>query len=100
MPFWEARWLNGVAPKDLAPNLYKQARFKYRAVFTEVTSYKWISNLRELGTQSLLDEFALLYTTLNSIVLNNEKDKAHWRWTSNGEYSAASTLHNSWGQLV
>lgn len=27
-PFWEAKWLNGVAPKTLAPNLYKKARFK------------------------------------------------------------------------
>lgn len=21
-PFWEARWLQGMAPKDLAPNLF------------------------------------------------------------------------------
>jgi hypothetical protein len=26
--FWEARWLNGSSPKDLAPGLYNQARFK------------------------------------------------------------------------
>jgi len=24
--FWEIRWLQGVAPKDLAPNLYNQAK--------------------------------------------------------------------------
>lgn len=29
MPFWEAKWLNGAAPKDLAPNLYNIARCKY-----------------------------------------------------------------------
>jgi hypothetical protein len=33
-PFWEARWLHGAAPKDLAPNLYKIARFKSRLICT------------------------------------------------------------------
>jgi hypothetical protein len=31
-PFWEARWLQGLAPKDLAPSLYNSARFKTRSV--------------------------------------------------------------------
>jgi hypothetical protein len=35
-PFWEACWLEGAAPKDLAPNLYRRARFKGRSVFEEV----------------------------------------------------------------
>jgi hypothetical protein len=34
-PFWEANWLQGVSPKMLAPNLYKQAHFKYRTVLKE-----------------------------------------------------------------
>jgi hypothetical protein len=34
-PFWEARSINGVATKELAPNLYKQARFKSRTVHKE-----------------------------------------------------------------
>jgi hypothetical protein len=37
-PFWKARWLQGLAPKDLAPNLYKLARFKSRSVHTELTN--------------------------------------------------------------
>jgi hypothetical protein len=27
-PTWEAKWLNAAAPKELAPNLFKMARFK------------------------------------------------------------------------
>jgi hypothetical protein len=29
---WEANWLNGTSPMLLVPNLYKQARFKFRTV--------------------------------------------------------------------
>jgi hypothetical protein len=27
-PFWETRWINGISPKELAPNLDLTARFK------------------------------------------------------------------------
>jgi hypothetical protein len=27
-PFWEAKWVNAVAPKEIAPNIFKHARFK------------------------------------------------------------------------
>jgi hypothetical protein len=36
--FWEARWLEGEAPQNLAPNLYKVARFKRRSVFSELNN--------------------------------------------------------------
>jgi hypothetical protein len=45
-PFWESRWLNGQAPKQLAPNLYQAAKFKTRSVYTELKTHNWIKNLR------------------------------------------------------
>lgn len=89
-PFWEANWLNGASPKYLAPNLYEQARFKFRTVAKELRNNNWITGLKELDSQILLNEFALLYTALNSVVLNNEKDRIHWRWTASGQYKASS----------
>jgi hypothetical protein len=32
-PFWKARWLDGIAPKELAHNLHKVARYKSRSLF-------------------------------------------------------------------
>jgi hypothetical protein len=37
-PFWKARWLNGFAPRELAPNLYSLARFKKRSVASELSN--------------------------------------------------------------
>jgi hypothetical protein len=34
--FWESCWMNGVSPKELAPNLYNQARFKQRTMHKEL----------------------------------------------------------------
>lgn len=87
-PFWEAKWLHDKAPKQFAPNLYKQARFKYRTVHKELQNFAWIKNLRSLASETLMEEFVLLYTALCSIHLTNEKDTIRWRWTSNGEYTA------------
>jgi hypothetical protein len=49
--FWEARWLNGAAPKEVAPNLYRQAGYKYRTVHKEVQNLKWVKNLRSINTE-------------------------------------------------
>lgn len=89
-PFWEANWLNGAAPKALAPNLYQRARFKHRTVHKEMENLNWIRNLQDLNSQTLLDEFTLLYAALSTITLTNERDRIIWRWTANGEYSASS----------
>jgi hypothetical protein len=90
-PFWEARWLYGVTPKDLAPNLFKQAEFKYTTVQKELSNMNWISNLQQVNIEDLLDEFVLLFTTLSEVQLNNENDAIYWKWTTSGEYMAAST---------
>jgi hypothetical protein len=89
-PFWDVRWLNGVSPKELAPNLYKQARFKFRTVGKELQNFNWIKNLKAINTENLMDEFVLLFSALSEVTLNNDRDKIVWHWTPSGEYSAAS----------
>jgi hypothetical protein len=89
-PFWEGRWLNGVSPKELAPNLYKQACFKSRTVHKELYNMNWIKNLKQVNTEDLIEEFVLLFNTLSEIQLNENADTIFWRWTTSGEYTAAS----------
>jgi hypothetical protein len=69
-PFWEAKWLNDSAPKYLAPNLYKVAKFKHRTVHTELRNQNWIKNLKHIDNPDLLEEFTLLFMTLTPVLLN------------------------------
>jgi hypothetical protein len=51
-PFGEARWLDGLAPKDLAPDLYQVARFKRRTMHTEMQNDSWIRIFRTSAPQN------------------------------------------------
>jgi hypothetical protein len=63
-PFWESCWLSGVSPKELAPNLHRQARFKHITVHKEMQHFNWIRNIRSIDSEDLLDEFILLFNAL------------------------------------
>jgi hypothetical protein len=89
-PFWESRWLSGASPKELAPNLYNQARLKHRTIHKELQHFNWIKNVRSIDSEDLLDEFVLLFSTLVGVQLSDQKDSIRWRWTASGDYSAAS----------
>jgi hypothetical protein len=86
-PFWEARWVHGPAPKDIAPGLYKAARFKKRSVCDELRNSSWIKNLQVIQDPDLLDEYVQLYMALSTIQLNENKDQIKWKWTPSGQFS-------------
>jgi hypothetical protein len=58
----------------MAPNLYNQTHYKYRTVCKELHNMSWIRNLKQINSETLFDEFILLFTALSDIVLNEEKD--------------------------
>jgi hypothetical protein len=58
----------------LAPNLYKQTRYKFRTVSKELSNMNWIRNFRQVNTEALMDEFILLFTALNDVILTEERD--------------------------
>jgi hypothetical protein len=43
--FWESSWLNGLAPRDLAPNLYKLAWRKNQSVRDDLQNNNWTRGL-------------------------------------------------------
>jgi hypothetical protein len=72
-PFWEAWWLNGMAPKELAPHRFQQARYHYRTVHQELKNFNWIKNIKNINTEETMDEFILLFSVVNDVSLNDGK---------------------------
>jgi hypothetical protein len=83
-PFWKSKWLHGQAPRDLAPNLYKIARFKHRSVHTELQNLRWIRNLQDISIVVQLEKFTILFMALSAIELTQERDQIFWKWTRDG----------------
>jgi hypothetical protein len=59
-------------------------------VAKELQHFNWIKNLKQINTEELLEEFALLFSTLAYVQLTEDKDAIAWKLTKDGEYSAAS----------
>jgi hypothetical protein len=83
-PFWKARWLEGTTPKDLAPNLFKIARYKRRTVSKELHNDNWVRNLENIDSEILIEEFTMLFMALSNVTLNDQQDIISWRWTPDG----------------
>jgi hypothetical protein len=83
-PFWKARWLKGTTPKDLAPNLFKIARYKRRTVSKELHNDNWVRNLENIDSEILIEEFTMLFMALSNVTLNDHQDIISWRWTPDG----------------
>jgi hypothetical protein len=74
LPFERQDGLMAQLLKNL-PNLFKLARVKKRNVHTELQNFNWIRSLASIDSPALLDEFILLFMTLESVVLSHQKDK-------------------------
>jgi hypothetical protein len=99
-PFWESMWLEGQAPKDLAPNLYNIAKFKHRILHTKLHYLNWIRNLQEINMVVKFEEFTILFMALSSIELSQESDQISWKWIGDDQFTVASTYdYQFWGAM-
>jgi hypothetical protein len=89
-PFWKSKWLQGAAPKDLAPGLFRGTIFKFRSMFQELKNNSWIWSLDQINTQGLMEEFVTSYLALTSVELTDQNDNISWIWTPYGNFSVAS----------
>jgi hypothetical protein len=90
-PFWESKWLHGVSPKEIAPNLFKQIRYKTRSVQHELQNYNWIRNIQFIEIPTLIQEFVMLYVALGSVTLTDQRDEICWKWAASDQFIVAST---------
>jgi mannosylglycoprotein endo-beta-mannosidase len=59
--FWESSWLDGKAPRDLAPNLYKLAWRKNQTVADDLHDGNWMRGMWRTSSSHEMAEFMLLW---------------------------------------
>lgn len=89
--FWKDNWLEGMCPKEIAPNLFWLARRKNKNLQTELDNNHWVYSFREIDNGEAIHELVQLGNLLSHIQLSPQnEDSIIWKRTSTGTYSAQS----------
>jgi hypothetical protein len=80
--FWKDRWLQGRAPKDIAPECFKLAWRKNHSVVTALPTHPWVRGLRRLSSTEGMRQFIKLWTQLSQVQLNSAEDSISWCFTA------------------
>ena len=94
--FWKSNWLNPTPLYLLYPNVYKHSRMKNCSVRQAIPNRSWISCIKPRPTRLVLQEYLQLWQMLDQhgqIHFDEEPDVVRWKWTSSGQYTAASAYH-------
>jgi hypothetical protein len=77
--FWESSWVNGQAPRDLSPQLYKLAWRKNQSVRDDLQNWNWTRVLWKMSSASEMAEFISLWTLVTDFNLTEEEDCIRWK---------------------
>jgi hypothetical protein len=90
--FWFAPWLNGRAPKHVAPKIFEVSKRKKWMVSQALANAAWIVNINFKApfTEDHLAQFLELCILVNNVHLHLDvEDSIVWKLTPNGQYSVA-----------
>ncbi|CAM0911087.1 unnamed protein product [Alopecurus aequalis] len=89
--FWKDPWLNGQSFATLAPELFQCCTLRGLTVAQAVIDNKWMKHYKRNITPAALRQFLLIHDIVQDVQLRQDvPDSVTWRWTANGQYSAAS----------
>uniref|UniRef100_A0ACD6AK31 Uncharacterized protein n=1 Tax=Avena sativa TaxID=4498 RepID=A0ACD6AK31_AVESA len=94
--FWEASWLDGMRPKDVAPLIFEISRKKKCSVLCALHNDFWVSQINTQNGLSLehLEQFYKLWEKLVNVSLHPQRpDAISWKLTNDGLYSAKSAYN-------
>jgi hypothetical protein len=84
-------WVNGQAPKYIAPGLFKKTKRKNIIVSKAMVHNKWISQVSPIQSMDELREFISLRERLTAVNrVEDVEDEIKWKWTPNGQYTTQS----------
>jgi hypothetical protein len=92
-PFWEAPWLQGRKPKEIAPLIFAISGRKTWKVAQAMKDNAWVGMIKLDGnfTMDHFNQFVELWNLLQEVHIDeNAEDEITWRLTANGQYSSKS----------
>ncbi|KAJ1294148.1 hypothetical protein BS78_01G123700 [Paspalum vaginatum] len=93
--FWHDNWMDGMAPRNLAPHLFELVTRKNKTVAVELIGDGWINLLRGKITCSIeIMEFISLWTRIQDVHLQQDTtDSIVWNWTPDIVFSVKSAYN-------
>jgi len=88
--FWESSWIEGRAPRDIAPLLYKLAWRKKLKVRDQLENHSWTRGLWRMSTVEEMAEFVRLWDLVQDVHFSDAEDQIAWKFTADGHYTAKS----------
>lgn len=88
--FWDSAWLDGCAPRDIAPRLYRLAWRKNQSVAEDLNNNNWTRVLWKMTQAEEMVELINLWSLIQEVQLTPRADVLVWRWTASGIYTAKS----------
>ncbi|WVZ96688.1 hypothetical protein U9M48_042292 [Paspalum notatum var. saurae] len=90
--FWHDSWLDGMAPRNLAPHLFELVARKNNPVASELLGDNWINSVKNKITTTIeLVEFVSLWTKIQDVHLQpGIPDSITWKWTPDSIFSVKS----------
>jgi hypothetical protein len=88
--FWHDRWLDGMAPKQLAPLCFNLAARKNLTVKESMMEGRWMRGLQRMNTEAQIDQFVALWGRLCNVALSSTTDSITWHISADGKYSVSS----------
>ncbi|XP_071679948.1 uncharacterized protein [Lolium perenne] len=91
--FWEDRWIQGRAIKELMPQLYNcipKRRRKARSVADGLLDNAWARDIQGLLGIHEIGQYLTLWNMIEDTTLNDQPDQLIWKWTASDIYTANS----------
>lgn len=82
--FWTDRWMEGVAPGEVAPQLFSLAHHKQTTMADALRDGKWMRGLQRLNSAEMLRSFVLLWHQVQQVQLSNTTDDISRTLSANG----------------
>jgi hypothetical protein len=101
--FWDASWLQGLAPKDIAPLIFDLSKKRKCSVKKALENDFWVSQINMQTGLSVehIVQFSKLWEMLQNVHLENDNiDKIMWKPSNDGCYSAKTAYNMQFENLA